>query len=464
MKRNILLFIMPLLAMSLYAQLPQLDTIPSERLLHRAFEYRNGINRRVNLAKAAAIYYHLCQRGNIDAMVPFGEMLFHGEGVEKDRHAAFGLFRRAAECGDTVAMCHIGDMYRQGIGVRQDFTKAAVYYRMAADKGSAQGCYGIGYLAYKGMGVKQDYAAAVRFLQQGADRNHPGCCFLLGMYYARGYDRAPDYQLSETFLERAARAGHGWTVDVEELSTIDSIMSWNGKAEAEWTHVGRHKIPSHGKMDLENNADLDSIQGRWEGSLYTYDWSGERIMKEEHVRVDVKRNFTQHIVTFSINDSLVSVFRPTWLGDRWAMAKGDIDRDNSWFVTSAKLLLQEDSTLMVDIKSRNTASREVRRPMTAVMEKVTTSYRLEPVFSIYGVNPGIVTNGQFTVRIDAAYSLDVMVALFNTSGVMVENLGRHRIAKGRNDISFRSSHTPGLYILRVSSGSETKSINLYFAQ
>ena len=83
MKRKTIFFFMAFFTMTMYSQIPQLDSIGSEKLLRRAFEYRNGINRSVNLGKAAIIYKHLCHRGNIEAMVPFGEMKLHGEGVEK---------------------------------------------------------------------------------------------------------------------------------------------------------------------------------------------------------------------------------------------------------------------------------------------------------------------------------------------------------------------------------------------
>lgn len=464
MKRKTIFFFMAFFTMTMYSQIPQLDSIGSEKLLRRAFEYRNGINRSVNLGKAAIIYKHLCHRGNIEAMVPFGEMKLHVEGVEKDLQGAFALFDRAAKCGDTLAMCHMADMYRQGIGVRQNFSKAALLYRMAADRGSAQGCYGLGYLAYKGMGVKQDYEAAVRFLTLGATKNHPGCCFLLGLYYARGYDCEPDYQLSEQFMNKAKRAGHGWASDIVEFSTIDSIMSWNERSQLTWTHVGRHKIPAQGMMQIEENVELDSIAGQWEGSLYTYDWSGSRIIKEETINLSIHREMGRHVVTFSKGDSILTVFLPTWREGKWIMLKSDIERNYGWFITSSKFMKQSDGTLMVDMKSRNMATREIRRPTFAVMQLTETDDIIEGGFSIRGVSPSVVTNGIFQLNIETLMPMAANIALYNSSGVMVKNFGRAFLIGGGNSITLQSSQSSGIYILRVSAQGKVKSINIVFGQ
>ena len=69
-------------------------------LLQRALMYRYGINKDVDLKKAANIYKRLAHKGNSDAMTQLGELFLNGEGVETNRRNAFNLFRKAAEDGN----------------------------------------------------------------------------------------------------------------------------------------------------------------------------------------------------------------------------------------------------------------------------------------------------------------------------------------------------------------------------
>jgi hypothetical protein len=125
---------------------------------------------------------------------------------------------------------------------------------------------------------------------------------------------------------------------------------------------------------------------------------------------------------------------------------------------------QSDGTLMVDMKSRNMATREIRRPTFAVMQLTETDDIIEGGFSIRGVSPSVVTNGIFQLNIETLMPMAANIALYNSSGVMVKNFGRAFLIGGGNSITLQSSQSSGIYILRVSAQGKVKSINIVFGQ
>lgn len=81
-----------------------------------------------------------------------GLMHLEGNGVAKDRRAAFEWMKRAAEYDSVVGMNHLAVMYESGIGTPADEGKAEYWCRRAADRGHAEAAcqYGI-YQREKGM-------------------------------------------------------------------------------------------------------------------------------------------------------------------------------------------------------------------------------------------------------------------------------------------------------------------------
>ncbi|UZO15513.1 uncharacterized protein OCT59_006933 [Rhizophagus irregularis] len=72
-----------------------------------------------------------------EAKLRYGDFLFHGKGIEKNKSEALKYFEKAAEDGFRVALYNVGKMYYDGIGCTKDIEKAKYYMGLAA-----YNCYG----------------------------------------------------------------------------------------------------------------------------------------------------------------------------------------------------------------------------------------------------------------------------------------------------------------------------------
>ena len=55
------------------------------------------------MSNAGKWYLRATELGDVSAMVSLGEMLLHGNGIERDPEKALALFRRCASLGDAKA-------------------------------------------------------------------------------------------------------------------------------------------------------------------------------------------------------------------------------------------------------------------------------------------------------------------------------------------------------------------------
>lgn len=111
-------------------------------------------------------------------------------------------------------------------------------------------------------------------------------CCLLGSHFASGYDGTPDYEKAAKYFELASKAGHGWTIDITKLGVLDSLKSRFSRSADHWTDVKNRLISASKMRNIENNTDLQSLEGSWTRRVYTYDWSKTRILEQKNVSID----------------------------------------------------------------------------------------------------------------------------------------------------------------------------------
>ena len=90
--------------------------------------------------------------GIAQAQLRLGRMLLEGEGVARDRKAAFACFLAAADSGDAEAHNMLGRAYENGWGTAIDLAAAAEQYRIAAAAGLDWAQYNLGHMLLAGDG------------------------------------------------------------------------------------------------------------------------------------------------------------------------------------------------------------------------------------------------------------------------------------------------------------------------
>ncbi|WP_151670302.1 tetratricopeptide repeat protein [Nitrincola schmidtii] len=138
-----------------------LDSITSLRALQNK-AFAQEFSRLMPIAKA----------GNAEAQNRIGEMLEFGQGVERDKDAAYQWFQRAAEQGELSAWHNLGRSYNFGSGVEQDYAIAEEWYRKAAERGYTQSLFFLGTLYATAHGQDDSYNTdiiAYAWLKNAAD-------------------------------------------------------------------------------------------------------------------------------------------------------------------------------------------------------------------------------------------------------------------------------------------------------
>ncbi len=464
MKKIIILFFLALGSIVALAQTSGKDTVSADRLLRKAVRYRIGINCDVDTKKAANIYKHLVKRGNTKAMYELGKMYLSGDGVEKHYKAAYALFSKAAHDGYARAFGKMALMHHKGLGRPANVRNAYMLYRKAADAGVVQGYYGVGYMLYKGLGVRQDYAKAVEYLKKGADKNHAGCSFLLGTYYADGYNGSPDYDKAAEFFNKASKAGHGWTIDITKLGVLDSLKQRFSRSADHWTDV-KNKIISSTKMrSIDNNTELEPLEGKWIGRVYTYDWSKTRILSQRDVRIDFEPAGDSVAVKWYENDSLITVFSPTKTAKGWKEHwLKEHHRGNKFVITDARF--EKDSQrLFAYFRQFNPENSEFRKPVLAVLTKQGCNDTDNNAGGFVLKQAGFNSGGTLNMTVTADIPQTVSISLCSVFGTVVKNIGDVTLSEGDNSLSFNVPLTRGIYVVKVSGNGCTRSKTVTFKQ
>ena len=97
------------------------------------------------------------EKGNLRAMTLLAYAYQRGDGVKRDRAAAFEWATRAADLDDVAALTLVADSHLYGKGTTKDERTGLIEFGQAAALGSEHACYVLAYAYHKGYsGLKKD--------------------------------------------------------------------------------------------------------------------------------------------------------------------------------------------------------------------------------------------------------------------------------------------------------------------
>jgi len=417
-------------------------------LLSMAKKYQLGIKCDVNPQKAFKIYNYLATKGSSMAMNELGKMFKKGDGINQDLQTALQYFRQASDLGNISATCNLASMYQKGDGVNQDFTKAFELYDKAAQAGNVNGCYGAGYLTYKGFGIEQDYSKATDYFERGALKGDVNCEYMLACYYLTGHDNKQDFEKGKKYLEKSMKHGHAWIEDFTQYNVVDSLKQIALSDPKKWTDVKKGKI-NNVRRSFTNNANDSTLQGIWVGKLYTYDWSGKKIEKEQDVQFKITT--LNHVISLKWleNSKQITSFNADKSGNVWIMQKNVQPDKNSpirWVIANAGFDIENaknNETLYANLQKYSVDSREPLYPTIAVLDRL-----VDNPITISSIYPNPFEN---TIRIDfdLANKQNISIEIFNVAGVKVYSGSKKNYPNGKNSTSIQVNLIKGIYTLYV---------------
>lgn len=443
------------------------DSIEISKILKLAKKYRYGINTEVNTKKAILLYKMLTHHNNPIAMRELANIYLRGDGVKKNYDIAYKLLYKASDLGDTESLCTIADMYREGKGVQLDYNKAFNLYKKAAESGNAHGLYGVGYAYFKGMGVNQDYKNAIKYLAMGAEKGHSGCELLLANYYSHGYiDNCPNYEKAKNFYLMAIKHGNNWVLDIIKLKVIDSVKNVRKKQETIWKQL-------NGKCSLEYinkeprylyDKFTNNITGTYTGKLYTYDWSGKYVEKEEDITINLLIQDTKLSFICYIKDSIYTSYSSDEYNNIWIKNKIDqTDLKYTYLPINVSIQDLSSDTFSLSMDGINPRNKEKKRPLLAILSRNVQTNNISETKKSHEIDVKLIGQ-EIVVMSYSTYNEKLSIVLYTIDGREIINLANKNIIKGKNLFFVNTKLEHGTYILKINGKEHNFSKTIIYEQ
>jgi hypothetical protein len=235
-----------------------------------------------SLEEAHAICLLKAKNGDAKAMYDAGVHYRFGMGTAIDLTRAFEFILRAADNGNQDALYMLGEMYKDGIGIKQDYTTAFAIFSKKALRNDYRANATLAYMLYKGLGCKQNYAAAYNLFITEAENGNTSCMYYVGLCLKNGYGVPQNLKEANKWLKKSADKGDKQSIS--ELAEKEPENKWPA------THYDKNSfINSYNKYQTtEHRLNLDSIDGNYSGILYKYDWSGNYVIEQNAVKLNLK--------------------------------------------------------------------------------------------------------------------------------------------------------------------------------
>ncbi len=158
-------------------------------------------------AQARAIWQHLADVGDGQAMNNLGVLFDLGQGVDLDEGRALYWYARSASAGHPSGMSNYGRMLEQGRGIDANPEEAARWFDLAAREGQPEAQYNLGLMYESGHGVPQDHQAAAAWYSRAAAQQQTDALARLGQLYRTGQGVEKNQARATLLLYAAAMRG-----------------------------------------------------------------------------------------------------------------------------------------------------------------------------------------------------------------------------------------------------------------
>ena len=148
------------------------------------------------------------EAGDAMAQVQYAQMLYMGQGMEKNEAEALKWYQKAADAGNPYAQVNMGLFSQNGdCGVKKDIAKAIEWYGKAAKQGNPNAHYFLAAIYENGNGVAKDMKKAVELYGKAANGGIAKAQVRYAIILAQG--EGVDMNASEAlkWAEKAAEAG-----------------------------------------------------------------------------------------------------------------------------------------------------------------------------------------------------------------------------------------------------------------
>lgn len=232
-----------------------------DAMYHLGLCYYEGIRVEENILEGIGLLKRAAELGNAEAQDMYGEILWKGEVVgknktealrwyeksakqnaenaywlgmryedgdyiDKDEAKAFYWYEYAAKQGCIIAMIELAKCYKEGRCVTKNMEKSTVYYRLAAMLGDKGAQFDLGELLWDGLGGNVNKIEATKWYVKAAEQD-TNYAYLLGRKYLEGDKIKEDMEKAIQWFERGANAIRPAVGKVNSMIKLIEIYSQN---------------------------------------------------------------------------------------------------------------------------------------------------------------------------------------------------------------------------------------------
>lgn len=412
------------------------------------------------------------KEGNPEAMHLMGMAYYSGMTVKRDFDLARRWFEAANRKAYLKSAYNLAMMYRLGIGVKQDFGKAYQYLCRAGEDGHPQAVYGRAYMHYKGLGCTQSYDSAMSYFKVAADKGHGYSMFMIGLLYRNGYGVKRDKGEANFWFRRAA-SKKVYASDIEmntdepenpiqpiKMRSVGNNGENTNAQTAQFRKI-RHQISS-----------TQQLQGKYSGTLCTYDWSGQHVIKESKLEVTIEQIGNQITASWK-EDTLSTVELKGVITDTALVFSqatySKLDRYHKttpavWEFLQASLQMATDNntiTLAGSLQQYSPDTKEPGKPMylslTSKASNTNISIASESYSAALSTQPMVYPN-PFVSQLNLSFMLDseaacsISISSLNGTKVYEEPIGK--LAAGKHHYQIDLNILPGTYTVKLRYGNK----------
>lgn len=376
-----------------------------------------------------------------------------GVGVNQDSAKAMQLFEEAGQLGYDKAYHNLGMIYKTASFEKQNFVKAYNYFEKGALMGSLICCYDAGYMLYKGLGCKQDYIAAVKYFEKGLPSNNPSCLYMLGLCYRNGYGVETDTVVARQLLERAAMNNYRFAIEEvmrEEPEVVDAMFLADDSAAVE--------VPaSMPGVEPFLNSDANFC-GNYNGKLVTYDWSGQKIIKERKLNVTINRKGEKYFGEW-IQEKDTLTFSATMLADgllqfentKAFMQDRYIENGNVEYLFENASMTYLGNTLTGGLRLYSIIEKEPERPMYISLVKSSSEMSDKDEYMCEMIAYPMANSHKIEVRFTLPNDVNSSsIYLYSQTGMFVKHYNMGALTAGKHSFIFTSDTYSGGYVVSMS--------------
>lgn len=384
-------------------------------------------------------------------------------GLNRNVQQAFHWYEKSANNGIDEALFKYGLLIIKNEGNPANYRKGCDLFMQAANKGNLNGIYAMGYMYLKGMGVEQNYSEAFSRFHYAASQQHVASIHCLGYCYENGFGVEANLEHAMDAYRFAASKGFEQAIirlnEIEEKGFKSVSLTDNDQLHTDFVEKGffKESIPTE---NVEATQNID-FEGDWEGILYTYDWSGQKVIKEQRVKLNIEATATKYSLVLNADHTYTQGFAyfdsdKIVFEDISLIVKDPLNQYVEENITAIKVgisQIDEQLYLMGNVESFNPTHQEPGSPSYLIVRKSSHSENIDFIemqsvvdqleLSVY---PNPFKNNLNVVLNIKEQSL-VEVYIYDLQGRLVATvLDKVALTEGEHSFTFNEELPQGVYL------------------